>query len=120
MPRKLAKSTLTRFEKLFEQNRAEILKKVANNDLEVDTDGDDVDAVQAAQLLDLAGKVSSRELQRLKQIDAAMERIKAGSFGLCESCDSQIGEKRLIAMPQCTLCIKCQEEAEFTQKQFRQ
>ncbi len=118
--KKLAKSKLDRFAKLFAERRAEILKRVMNSDIELDTDGDDVDMIQASQLHDLASRFSGRDLQTLTQINAAMERIEAGTFGLCEACDVPIGEKRLIAMPQCTLCIDCQEEAEQNEKQFRQ
>jgi DnaK suppressor protein len=50
--------------------------------------------------------------QVLAQIDAALERIDAGSFGTCASCGKPIAEERLEARPWASLCIECQREAE--------
>jgi RNA polymerase-binding protein DksA len=43
----------------------------------------------------------------LKEIDGALARIDAGTFGTCTRCGQQIGEDRLDAMPYATLCIEC-------------
>ena len=118
--KKLSKTKLARFEKLFNEQREELRKLINNSDMEVDIDGDDVDVVQANQIHDLASKSLGQRVRRLDSINAAIERIKAGNFGLCEECEEPIGEKRLTAMPHCTLCIECQEEMEQNEKQFRQ
>ena len=38
---------------------------------------------------------------------AALERIEKGTFGMCESCGSPIGEDRLDALPFARQCIRC-------------
>ena len=43
----------------------------------------------------------------LAAIDAALERIEAGTFGKCVNCGKEIGEERLTALPWATLCIDC-------------
>jgi RNA polymerase-binding protein DksA len=43
----------------------------------------------------------------LREIDAALARIDAGTFGTCTRCGKPIGEERLDAMPYATLCIDC-------------
>ncbi len=43
----------------------------------------------------------------LQEIDAALARIDAGTFGTCTNCGKPIGEERLSAMPYATLCIDC-------------
>jgi RNA polymerase-binding protein DksA len=43
----------------------------------------------------------------LAEIDEALERIEAGTFGTCARCGKPIGEERLEAMPYATLCIEC-------------
>jgi DnaK suppressor protein len=43
----------------------------------------------------------------LREIDAALERIESGTFGLCGRCGKPVGEERLEAMPYATLCIEC-------------
>ncbi len=44
---------------------------------------------------------------RLAAVDAAVERMDAGVYGRCESCGGPIGEARLEAMPDATLCVAC-------------
>lgn len=48
----------------------------------------------------------------LAEIDAALARIEAGTYGTCESCGGQISEERLEAMPYATLCIECRRREE--------
>lgn len=48
----------------------------------------------------------------LAQIDAALERIEAGTYGTCERCGKAIGEDRLEARPWSTLCIEDARTAE--------
>jgi RNA polymerase-binding protein DksA len=43
--------------------------------------------------------------QVLEEIDAALERIEAGTYGICEVCGRPIGEERLEALPWARLCI---------------
>ena len=46
------------------------------------------------------------ELQEtLDEVDAALERLEAGTYGLCEVCGKPIGAARLEAMPAARLCI---------------
>ncbi len=48
----------------------------------------------------------------LIQIDSALQRIEAGTFGVCEECDDEIPVKRLRVRPDASLCLNCQESAE--------
>ena len=48
----------------------------------------------------------------LAQIDAALARIDAGTYGVCERCGRTIPEERLEARPWATLCIDCQRLVE--------
>ncbi|WP_195706667.1 TraR/DksA family transcriptional regulator [Paramicrobacterium fandaimingii] len=48
----------------------------------------------------------------LRELDAALERIKNKEFGTCESCGNAIGRPRLEARPYATLCIDCARKAE--------
>jgi len=50
--------------------------------------------------------------QRLRLVVQGLQRIREGTFGLCESCEGPIGQKRLEALPTARYCIKCQEELE--------
>lgn len=44
---------------------------------------------------------------RLQAVDDAVARLDSGTYGVCESCGGPIGEARLEAMPDATLCVAC-------------
>jgi DnaK suppressor protein len=48
----------------------------------------------------------------LTKIEAALERIEDGTYGLCEECGIRIPKKRLEAIPFAVLCVKCASEFE--------
>jgi DnaK suppressor protein len=48
----------------------------------------------------------------LRDIDEALARIEAGSFGACRRCGGAIGEERLEAMPWAATCIDCKRDEE--------
>lgn len=43
----------------------------------------------------------------LQQITRALIRMEAGEYGVCASCGADIGEGRMNAIPEATLCINC-------------
>ena len=45
--------------------------------------------------------------ETLNEIDDALRKLEAGTYGLCESCGEPIPEARLEAMPSARLCISC-------------
>jgi DnaK suppressor protein len=44
----------------------------------------------------------------LKQIDAALDRLATGDFGVCAACGEDVSPKRLAAIPWAYCCIGCQ------------
>jgi DnaK suppressor protein len=63
--------------------------------------------------------LSDREREKLQSIEDALGRIEEGSYGICESCESDIAAGRLEAMPFTRLCVSCQAEREKEAKQSR-
>jgi RNA polymerase-binding protein DksA len=53
---------------------------------------------------------NSRDL--LVQVEHALQRIKDGTYGTCESCGLPIGKMRLEAFPRATLCVDCKQRQE--------
>lgn len=51
--------------------------------------------------------LTENEEDLLREIDAALERIEAGTYGTCANCGKPIGEERLEALPWTDLCIDC-------------
>jgi len=48
----------------------------------------------------------------LENIEAALERIEDGTYGLCEECGVKIPRKRLDAIPYTSMCVKCASQLE--------
>jgi DnaK suppressor protein len=54
---------------------------------------------------------SATLLHTLAEIDAALDRIAAGTYGLCVHCGAAIPEERLEFRPFASGCVSCQESA---------
>ncbi|GAA4417176.1 TraR/DksA family transcriptional regulator [Acidovorax lacteus] len=68
-----------------------------------------------AQMLtarDLEFAIDEHETAHLTQIDAALQRIAAGTYGECVDCGADIAPARLQATPEAARCLGCQEAAE--------
>jgi DnaK suppressor protein len=61
------------------------------------------DAVAAMDLV-----MVIRERQALQEIEAALARIRDGSYGICIDCGGEIGRARLKADPRAERCLACQ------------
>ncbi|MPY45419.1 TraR/DksA family transcriptional regulator [Streptomyces phyllanthi] len=53
---------------------------------------------------------NAREM--LDQTERALERLDAGTYGLCENCGDPIGKARMQAFPRATLCVECKQKQE--------
>jgi RNA polymerase-binding transcription factor len=49
----------------------------------------------------------------LGEIDDALARIDAGTYGKCLTCGNQISAERLDAIPYATQCIDCKRREEL-------
>lgn len=49
---------------------------------------------------------------QLGEIDDALARLAAGSYGRCVDCGAQIPDARLEARPQAARCLDCQRRSE--------
>ena len=58
----------------------------------------------------------NRQIKLISKIDAALRRIKDGTYGFCKETGEPIGLKRLIARPIATLSITAQEKHEREEK----
>jgi len=63
-----------------------------------------------AQLLAESGNADlQRAANELQDIDAALQRINAGTYGRCRDCGIEIPSSRLAAYPTAKRCLPCQE-----------
>lgn len=83
--------------------------KAAGNASPDDGIQDLADKAASAYSKELNFSLSDGERNLLMLIDEAFNRIGDGSYGTCTNCGTEIGEKRLQAVPWTPFCIDCQE-----------
>jgi RNA polymerase-binding protein DksA len=64
------------------------------------------DSASETYMRELDGGLEENAGHLLVEIDAALARIDAGTYGLCSVCGREIGQERLEAIPYATLCIE--------------
>ena len=94
-------------------------QKVAIHDLgenreiiTVERSADELDQTGRSTEREVAILGLSRRSELLRNIQAALGRIKDGTFGTCANCEETIGQNRLVAVPWTPFCIRCQEAAD--------
>lgn len=76
----------------------------SNADDEHDPEGATI-AFERAQVDALARAA----IERLAEVDAALERVDAGRYGVCERCGAPIPAARLAVRPTAVTCVACAE-----------
>lgn len=100
---------IAHFEKRLVNRKRELGERLGRieNDLEQPVDRDlEEQAIEREndEVLEEMGGVGQKELIA---IDAALARIKAGTYGTCPKCGGKISEARLEAVPEAALCEEC-------------
>jgi DnaK suppressor protein len=74
--------------------------------------GDEGDRADAERTHEVSILISARDKEKLVAIEDALEKIREGTYGVCEDCGDEIGWGRLKAMPLAKLCVICQSRLE--------
>jgi DnaK suppressor protein len=102
---------------LFERNnytrQAEELKAQAEalalehepGDVQFDEEGGEGGTANVDRELDL--HLSAQAQAAIEEIDLALAKIAAGTYGSCENCGTEIPRARLEALPHARLCVSC-------------
>lgn len=61
-------------------------------------------------------RIRARERKLADKVDAALQRIKNGNYGICRECGREISRERLEARPVSELCIDCKMRQERREK----
>lgn len=77
---------------------------------------DEMDQASLSSDMGFALRIRDREVKLKRKIRDALERLKDGTFGICEECGEEIPLKRLKARPVTTLCIECKKEQEAAER----
>ena len=60
----------------------------------------------------LQGDLEEQEWNKLKQVEAALEKVENGEYGICDQCEKKIPEARLKIIPYTEFCTQCLSEIE--------
>ena len=106
----MTETELDRYQGILTAKVTELERLVRYRDaITVERSADQLDEIQAASQRALAVCNLDRECKQLRDIRAALRRIREGEFGTCRECDEEIHQKRLAAVPWAQFCIRCQE-----------
>lgn len=117
---KLTQDDIRQFEAMLLERRRTLLDDFRALEEEEAQSASETSAV-STHLADLGSDRASSDVNlgvqestssEIREIDEALERIRDGSFGLCESCDQPIAKGRLEAIPYARLCIPCKMQEE--------
>lgn len=110
---KNASGELGGFQEILERKEAELIQGLRQRDgIAIEKSADQMDEIQYASERDLAIRNVDRESRLLRDVKAALQRVRDGSFGTCIECEWPINPKRLAAVPWAPRCIVCQEAAD--------
>ena len=73
---------------------------------------DFLDLAQSIEHQELARLTAMRLAERARRLQIALTRVADGEYGVCSECESSIPPKRLLAIPDATTCVACQERLE--------
>lgn len=112
---------------MLEERRVEIQDKLRSLRESLPAEAADVRDVEEQSVDDFVSEVDfalmEMKSETLRQIDAALRRLEAGSYGVCVDCSGEIAEARLKALPFALSCRDCQtaqeEEAHTSEERAR-
>ncbi|MBI2623287.1 MAG: hypothetical protein HYW65_01805 [Candidatus Liptonbacteria bacterium] len=104
---------LAHYKTLLERQKEELLREIASHAQKEDF-GSDVDSSDEAT--DEAEEAGNRLaiVESLKEdvgeIDSALEKIRRGTYGVCERCGASIEEEVLTTAPESAVCRSCKKK----------
>ena len=81
--------------------------------------GDEGDFASSVAEQERVSRLLERERAKLAQIEWAMKKIPAGTFGICEETGEVIARRRLVAAPWTRCCVAAIEEEERLARERR-
>jgi len=74
------------------------------------------ESAQLDRITSVDNRLEQRGQKTLRDIEVALDRLATGSYGICHTCEEEIGSARLKALPTATLCIDCAKDREKKQR----
>jgi RNA polymerase-binding protein DksA len=109
----MTQTDLASFRAVLGTKQAELSKSRGLESILIERSADALEEADYKTARELAIAGLNRESTVRRSVAAALLRIRDGSFGTCVHCGSEIGRRRLQAVPWAPLCIVCQEAADL-------
>jgi DnaK suppressor protein len=101
------------FEVGLKTRARELARMVAERkQIAIERAADVFDASLLATERESSARTLEQDFRLLRQVETALDRLRDGTFGTCDSCQEEIAPKRLRAIPWATRCVSCQERVE--------
>lgn len=105
---------------ILEERKEKILKNINDSRENIDQlkqqeVNDDLDYAELISDSFTEGMIANHQVDELKQIEDALKRIDAGTYGTCDMCGVTIPIGRLKAKPFARYCTECREAYESEQ-----
>ena len=109
---------MSEIQQTLERKQADLVSALrARDGIAIEKSADQMDEIQAATERYMAIRIVDGESILLRQVRAALQRVRDGSFGVCIGCESVINPRRLAAVPWTAHCIQCQEAADSNRRE---
>lgn len=97
--------------KQLEERLATLQSRLASikRDVTQGHSGDSAEQAQERENDEVVDAIGNETALSIRAVAAALERISAGTYGICENCGEDIGEARLQVVPEATRCVNCAE-----------
>jgi DnaK suppressor protein len=95
-----------------EIDRAEVASEKLKRDQSTEGSGDEADAGSKTFEREHEMSLANNSRDLLVQVERALGRVDAGTYGRCEECGNPIPKARLQAFPRATLCVTCKQREE--------
>lgn len=111
--RRLESSLVREFQQRLQLTRTRLLRTAVTTDAELATlegrePGAPIEDAVRERMLGILSRLEDHERHELEEIDAAVARLGAGTFGVCEGCGGSIPLPGLRVMPAARFCLTCQ------------
>ncbi len=117
----ISNQQLEEFKEKLTERKIQIEKNLTGTALELDgmrdlelNDEGDYAATSAKTVVDSA--ILQQQRKELNEIELALDKIRLGTYGICEMCEEPIGLPRLQVKNFARFCIACREITEKEQQ----
>jgi DnaK suppressor protein len=109
----MTKTEVKKIQGILEMRAIELSAVTRRRDgIVIEKSAESLESLLQAVDREFAVRTLEAEWAKLREVRAALQRIREGTYGICVECEEEISPKRLAAVPASALCIRCQAAAD--------